>query len=207
MMMIKARTMFDEAVKPIARMSETRANSFAGLGSDVVISAVLLVAGLRRADAHPFAALVTIVSGVLLFSLVEYCFHRWLFHGAEQVMQQGHQKHHEDPLGFDALPFFLPPVGMLLLAGLFDLAMPTTYALLLAGALALGYAAYGLSHTVIHSIRFSNPLSRRWAAIHHIHHHHPEKNFGVTTPLWDIVLGTRYVPNRAGSNRSKVGPP
>ena len=195
-MMMKARTMFDDAVKPIARMSETRANSWAGLSSDVLISAVLLFAGLRRADMHATPALLTIFSGVLLFSLVEYCFHRWLFHGPEQIMQQGHQKHHEDPLGFDALPFFLPPLGMLLLAGLFDLAMPMTYALLLAGALALGYAAYGLSHSVIHNIRFSNPLSRRWAAIHHIHHHHPDKNFGVTTPLWDIVLGTRYVPNR-----------
>ena len=202
MMMMKAqsvRNLFDGAVKPIARMSETRANSVAGLSSDVLISIVLLVAGLRRADMHPIAALLTILSGLLLFSLVEYCFHRWLFHGAEQVMQQGHQKHHEDPLGFDALPFFLPPIGMLLLAGMFDLAMPTTYALLLAGALALGYAAYGLSHSVIHNTRFRHPLSRRWAAIHHIHHHHPDSNFGVTTPLWDIVLGTRYVSNRTRS--------
>jgi 4-hydroxysphinganine ceramide fatty acyl 2-hydroxylase len=31
------------------------------------------------------------------------------------------------------------------------------------------------------------------AAHHLIHHHHPDANFGVTTPLWDIVLGTRYV--------------
>lgn len=196
------RNLFGEAVKPIARMSETRANSVAGLSSDFLISIVLLFAGLRRADVHLLPALLTIVSGVLLFSLIEYCFHRWLFHGAEQVMQQGHQKHHEDPLGFDALPFFLPPVGMLLLAGLFDLAMPTSYALVLAGALALGYAGYGLSHFVIHNTRFRNPLSRRWAAMHHIHHHHPDTNFGVTTPLWDIVLGTRYVSKRSRSELS-----
>lgn len=82
---------------------------------------------------------------------------------------------------------------MLGLAGVLALAIPTTYALLLTGALAAGYAAYGLSHTAIHVMRFHNPLTRRWAAAHHIHHCHPKRNFGVTTPLWDIVLRTRYV--------------
>jgi sterol desaturase/sphingolipid hydroxylase (fatty acid hydroxylase superfamily) len=26
-----------------------------------------------------------------------------------------------------------------------------------------------------------------------VHHYHPDTNFGVTTPLWDILLRTRYV--------------
>jgi dihydroceramide fatty acyl 2-hydroxylase len=26
-----------------------------------------------------------------------------------------------------------------------------------------------------------------------VHHYHPDCNFGVTTPLWDYLLGTRYV--------------
>jgi sterol desaturase/sphingolipid hydroxylase (fatty acid hydroxylase superfamily) len=30
-------------------------------------------------------------------------------------------------------------------------------------------------------------------AHHHIHHYHPETNFGVTSPLWDTILGTRFV--------------
>ena len=192
-------SVLDAALRPIVRMSATRANSRAGLIADVIIALVLIFAGLRHVDVRPVLALLTIVAGLLLFSLVEYCFHRWLFHGSVQVMEQGHDKHHQDPLGDDSLPFFLPPIGMLVLAGIFDLAMPTSYALLLAGAMACGYSAYGLSHSVIHSVRFRHPLSKRWAAIHHIHHHHPDTNFGVTTPLWDIVLGTRYVPNR---NRS-----
>lgn len=199
---LSIRSLFDEAVQANVRLSATRANSRAGIAADIAIGVVLLLEGLRRSDLRLVPALLTVLSGLLLFSLVEYCFHRWLFHGAKQAMQQGHQQHHDDPLGHGALPFFLPPLGMLLLAGMFDIAMPTTYALLLAGALACGYAAYGLGHTVIHNTRFRNPLSRRWAAIHHIHHHHPDKNFGVTTPLWDIVLGTRYV-----SNRSKAGTP
>jgi sterol desaturase/sphingolipid hydroxylase (fatty acid hydroxylase superfamily) len=47
-------------------------------------------------------------------------------------------------------------------------------------------------------VRFRRPLARRWAAAHHIHHYHPHSNFGVTTPLWDILLRTRYL---AGEKR------
>ena len=187
---------FDEAVQPIARMSETRANSRAGLAADIATSIALLFEGLRRAHTHPVAALVTVLFGVLLFSLIEYCFHRWLFHGPVALMEQGHRKHHDDPLGFDSLPFFLPPLVIVLLAGLFALLIPASYAMLLAGGVAAGYAVYGLSHGVIHSTRFRHPLGRRWAASHHIHHYHPDKNFGVTTPLWDIILGTRHGSDR-----------
>ncbi|WP_343787583.1 sterol desaturase family protein [Dokdonella soli] len=184
---------FCRIAQSIARMSTTPANSRAGLMADFTISIVLLCAGLRRHDVHPLAALVTLLSGMLLFSFVEYCFHRWLFHGPVRVTEEGHRKHHEQPLGYDSLPFFVSPLLILGLAGLLAVAVSTTFALLLAGALAAGYATYGLSHLVIHIRRFQHPLARRWAAAHHIHHCHPEANFGVTTPLWDILLGTRYV--------------
>lgn len=189
-------SLFDAAVKPIARMSQTRANSRAALTSDFVISVVLLATGIRGAYGNPIAALFTALSGLLIFTLIEYCFHRWLFHGSVPLMEPGHRKHHENPLGYDSLPFFLPPILVLILLALFALIMPTSYALLLAGGLATGYATYGLSHLAIHVTRFRRPLIKRWAAIHYIHHHHPDKNFGVTTPLWDIVFGTRYVPAR-----------
>lgn len=185
--------LFAAAGQWIVRMSTTRANGMAGLIADVGISIVLLGAGLWQGHARPLATLSTMLVGLLLFSFIEYAFHRWLFHGAPKIMEQGHRKHHERPDGYDALPFFLPPLGLLVIAGILNLVLPAQFALLLAGSLAAGYSAYGLSHAAIHNMRFQNRLSKSWAAIHHIHHYHPDKNFGVTTPLWDIVLGTRYV--------------
>ncbi len=82
---------------------------------------------------------------------------------------------------------------LLILAGMFVLSMSTGFGLLLASAITLGYIAYGLSHFSIHHVRFKQPWLRRWAGSHHVHHYHPHSNFGVTTPLWDILLGTRYV--------------
>jgi sterol desaturase/sphingolipid hydroxylase (fatty acid hydroxylase superfamily) len=186
-----------EAIAPgtvLARMSTTRANALAGLVADAGISVLLVVAGLTRLTSGPLSALLTVGCGLLLFSFVEYCFHRWLFHGAPGIAEAGHRKHHENPAGYDALPFFLPPLGMLGLGAALTLVLPTGIALLLAGALAAGYAAYGLAHSAIHVLRFRGPMALRWAANHHIHHHHPRCNFGVTTPLWDVVLGTRRVP-------------
>jgi sterol desaturase/sphingolipid hydroxylase (fatty acid hydroxylase superfamily) len=187
----------DTALAAITRLSSTRANGLAGLVCDVSVSVLLLAAGLWRGDVRFGAALAIVTAGLLLFSFVEYCFHRWLFHGRAGLLEQGHTKHHEQPLGYDALPFFLPPLGILGLAALFALVLPAGVACLFVGALAAGYASYGIGHTVIHSVRFTAALPKRWAAAHHIHHHHPGHNFGVTSPLWDIVLGTRYVSARA----------
>jgi sterol desaturase/sphingolipid hydroxylase (fatty acid hydroxylase superfamily) len=180
-------------LRAIERMSTTRANARAGLVADVLASCVLVYLGLRRADLSPALGISIALFGLVLFSFVEYCFHRWLFHGSVQVLEQGHRKHHEEPQAHDALPFFLPPLVALLLAGCLSILLPASAALLFTGGVAAGYAAYGLTHTIFHTVRFRRPLARRWAAAHHIHHYHPHSNFGVTTPLWDILLRTRYL--------------
>lgn len=193
--------------KAIAHLSTTQMNSRIGLAADAAVACVLLYAGIRRHDAHPLVEITIVISGLVLFSFVEYCFHRWLFHGpAGGLMEKGHDQHHRNPAGYDSLPFFMPPMGLLGLAALLAAILPTTFALLLVGGLAAGYALYGQSHCAIHSVRFSYPPAKRWAANHHIHHHHPDKNFGVTTPLWDIVLKTRYASKKtstAGSDRTR----
>ncbi len=180
----------------LLQMSRTPVNYWAEFGLDIPLGAVLIFAGLRHQGSHSLNVLLAILLGLLLFSYLEYAVHRWLFHGSIRIIVQGHRMHHENPQGYDALPFFLPSLIILGMTGLFGLLMPVSYAFLLSGATAFGYVTYGLSHFSIHHVRFRQPLVRRWAANHLIHHYHPESNFGVTTPLWDRVLGTRYVmPN------------
>jgi len=185
-------TRFDTFQRSMERLSSTRINSWLGLASDVGVSVFMLSAGFWLHEFRFIPALYVISAGVFAFSFVEYCFHRWLFHGSAPIFEEGHHRHHELPLGHDSLPFFLPPLAMIGLAGLLSLAGPGAVALLFTGGFAAGYAAYGLSHTVIHRMRFQNVVIRRWAAAHHIHHHHPGSNFGVTSPFWDIVMRTRY---------------
>jgi len=160
--------------------------------SDSLISVVLVATATWHGQMRAAAGALTVVLGLFAFTFIEYAAHRWLFHGHTGPFEAGHDNHHRDPLGHDALPFFLPPIFMCALAAIFAMAIPAGYALLLAGMIAAGYAAYGLSHVVMHTRRFKSPWMRRWAGFHNIHHYHPETNFGVTTGLWDVLLGTRY---------------
>jgi len=174
------------------RLAATRINSWLGLACDTGVAIALLVGGFRLLETWPMSSVYVVLAGVFAFSFVEYCFHRWLFHGSARIFEQGHNRHHELPLGHDSLPFFFAPLAILALAGLVGLVASKPFAMLFTGGFAAGYAAYGLSHTVIHHMRFRSALIRRWAAAHHIHHHHPDSNFGVTSPLWDILMRTRY---------------
>jgi sterol desaturase/sphingolipid hydroxylase (fatty acid hydroxylase superfamily) len=187
------QSLIRSGVDAIVRMSSTRTNYWAEVGVDTTLGLLLVVAGWRLHAGGPLTALLAVGLGLFAFSFIEYFFHRWMFHTRVPLFEQGHRTHHEQPLGYDSLPFFLPAVVLLTLAGLFALIMPTGFALLMAGAITFGYIIYGLSHFIIHHVRFKHPWLRRWAGAHHVHHYHPDSNFGLTTPLWDVLLGTRYV--------------
>ncbi len=187
------QSLWRAGVDAIVRMSSTRTNYWAEVAVDGMLWLVLLLVGWQRHTGGALTAMLALGLGLFAFSFIEYFFHRWMFHTRIPLFTQGHDLHHARPLGYDSLPFFLPPVVLLMLAGLFVLIMPTGFALLLASAITLGYILYGLSHFVIHHVRFKQPLLRRWAGAHHVHHYHPESNFGVTSSLWDVLLGTKYV--------------
>ena len=187
------QSLWRTGVDAIVRMSSTRTNYWAEVAIDSALCLLLLVSGWRQHDGGALTALLALGLGLFAFSFIEYFFHRWLFHTRIPLFTQGHDLHHARPLGYDSLPFFLPPVVLLVLAGVFVAIMPTGFALLLASSITFGYILYGLSHFIIHHVRFKQPLLRRWAGAHHVHHYHPETNFGVTSSLWDVLLGTRYV--------------
>ena len=186
------RNLMRAGVDSIVRMSSTQTNYWVEVGVDVTLGLLLIVEGWRLNAGGPLTALLAIALGLFAFSFVEYFFHRWMFHTRIPLFEQGHRMHHEQPLGYDSLPFFLPGAVLLILTGLCVLVMPTGFAYLMMGSVTFGYIAYGLSHFTIHHVRFKHPLLRRWAGAHHVHHYHPDSNFGVTTPLWDVLLGTRY---------------
>lgn len=184
------------AGRQLAQWSTTRWNLRLGLTADSLTALALIGAAIAHGGLHGPQALVTVLLGLWVFSFIEYAAHRWLFHGRHTgLFARGHGHHHLNPLGHDALPFFLPPLFMAALAGLFALVLAGGYALLLAGVVAAGYAAYGISHVLIHVHQFKSPLMQRWVAFHEMHHRHANTNFGVTTGLWDVLLGTRWRPH------------
>lgn len=187
------QSIFRSALDGIARLSGTRTNYWAEVVVDSALGILLLVAGVHVQTGGALGGVLAVALGLFAFSFIEYFFHRWMFHTHVPLFEQGHRKHHENPLGYDSLPFFLPAMVLLALTAALAAVLPTGFVLLTMGAVTFGYVLYGLSHFAIHHVRFEQPWLRRWAGAHHIHHFHPETNFGVTTPFWDAVLGTLYV--------------
>lgn len=141
------------------------------------------------------------VIGALFWSLFEYLMHRYLFHfvadskRAQKFIYTMHGVHHEYPRDKERL--FMPPVPSLIIATLLFLIF---YSILGWTVLAffpgflLGYIMYGSMHFAIHAFAPPAFLKALWRN-HHLHHYKcPDKGFGVSSVLWDIIF--RTVPKK-----------
>jgi sterol desaturase/sphingolipid hydroxylase (fatty acid hydroxylase superfamily) len=143
--------------------------------------------------------------GLFLWTLTEYTMHRFVFHfqphtpWQERLSFLFHSVHHYQPQCKTRL--VMPPAVSIPLALLFYavfylvlgvlLGIPYWIAPAFAGFVA-GYLAYDMLHYGTHHA----PMRRGiWKALkrHHMRHHYktPDQRFGVSSPLWDIVLGTQ----------------
>lgn len=140
-----------------------------------------------------------LAAGILIWSFVEYAMHRFLFHS---LYRREHWTHHVDVLALIGISSWKTSAAFLALMVLFQ---ALGMASLLAGVM-LGYLAYISVHYVMH--RPEHPLYRCIPGLvrnHDLHHQRGvEKNFGVSSPLWDHILGT-YVAVSHGELPEGVG--
>jgi len=138
------------------------------------------------------------VSGIVVFSLVEYLVHRGVFHmdtdtpTKARIQYTFHGIHHEYPK--DKTRLAMPPAAAVFVASaLFGI----TFLLLQEGAYAffpgflVGYSGYLFVHFIVHA--YAPPKNFfKWLWINHAVHHYKstERNYGVSSPLWDYVFGT-----------------
>jgi dihydroceramide fatty acyl 2-hydroxylase len=69
--------------------------------------------------------------------------------------------------------------------------------------LILGYLLYELVHLSAHHGAARAPILR-WLRSHHLRHHFDDAgaNFGISSPLWDVVFGTLQIrPPAADSGK------
>lgn len=142
-----------------------------------------------------------VMFGVFVWTITEYLLHRFIFH-LELKSELGkkihfifHGVHHDYPS--DSRRLVMPPSVSIPLATLFyllfrfligDVAVYPFFAGFLSG-----YLFYDMTHYAVHHF---NMHSKFWLALkhHHIKHHYkdPDRGFGVSSPLWDIIFGTNY---------------
>lgn len=167
---------------------------------------VIWIIGLRFTGLNWLSMLLMSALGVLGWTLVEYCMHRFLYHNkletrlAKRFKYIFHGIHHDEPNREDKL--IMPPVPWLVILAIFFgvfYLFTGSYAYAIVPGLVWGYTGYVYIHYHTHL-----PNPPKWMKnhmIHHqLHHHrHSDKAFGVTTPLWDRVFGT-MPPEKIGWN-------
>lgn len=142
--------------------------------------------------------LALVGAGALAWTFVEYWLHRLFFHLAPTTPARRvtaylvHRHHHHAPgdrTRLVATP--LQSLGLfLLLLGVYAPLGPARWPLLAGGM--LGYLAYELVHYSAHHRRPRSALGRALRR-HHLRHHFADeaRNFGISSPLWDLVFRTR----------------
>lgn len=125
------------------------------------------------------AHVLMFILGLVLWTLLEYTVHRWLFHG---VLKKHHQHHHVFPKIPRPIPIWALALPML---GLFWLSVGLGL-----GVLA-GLVVYEAVHERCHHGKPRSPWLMRIQTQHYGHHQFPKTNYGMLTGFWDQVFQTR----------------
>jgi dihydroceramide fatty acyl 2-hydroxylase len=150
--------------------------------------------------------LVSAFVGLVLWTMLEYLLHRFLFHyrprtgWGRRVHFLAHGIHHLDP--WDPTRLVFPPIAALAIAvPVFGVLYLGSIALVPAAKLAtalaamfgllVGYLFYDMTHYYTHHVRPRSRWGKFLKAYHLAHHHkYPRRMFGVSQPFWDLVFRT-----------------
>ena len=155
-------------------------------------------------------AIAELAGGLLLWTLLEYVFHRFLFHIVPSAAwlreRQQHLLHHQTPEepAYYVVPLWISlPVAVAVWALLRAAVGSWSRAALMTAGVILGYLAYEVVHYGVHAGGGGGRLVRFWRR-HHFYHHYADDRrcYGFTTPLWDYVFGTGPAPDPARRSRA-----
>jgi sterol desaturase/sphingolipid hydroxylase (fatty acid hydroxylase superfamily) len=163
--------------------------------------------------ASPGAWFGLVAAGLLLWSLFEYCMHRYLFH-LELDSDLGrwfafviHGNHHEDPK--DPHRSLMPPIVSVTLSAMIwgglVLAFGATGTVIFLG-FEIGYVCYDSVHYACHQ-RPARSGIMKILRQHHIRHHYGRTNgnYAITTIFWDHLFGS-YITAKAAATRPERQP-
>lgn len=137
--------------------------------------------------------------GALIMSFIEYGTHRWAFHNPN-LYRREHFLHHIRPADYIGVPGWHTVFYFVLALGGCVGSFGLDFGAGLFAGLCAAYLTYIISHDRFHHGSLGTEESggywHRQARRHFLHHEKGvEANFGVSSPLWDILLGT-YQPAR-----------
>ncbi len=193
---VRGEDSIEGAVSPAARIGRPQTGPPV-LSATFLVPPILIVAGLlangRYGTISVGQCLGYVALGVFFWTFAEYVLHRFAFHvdiPGIRGLRARHEGHHVDfTTALVSSPGFarhLFPI-VIPLRLLFHAWVPAFFCL---SGTVLGYCAYEIVHCLIHSNRRGSFVLRRLRRHHLRHHRHTDCCFGLTSPLWDLVLRT-----------------
>lgn len=139
--------------------------------------------------------------GLLVWSVTEYALHRYIFHYhptskfGQRIHFIFHGVHHDYPR--DKKRLVMPPSASIPLATLFyflfSLIFSSVHLYAFFPGFILGYLIYDMLHYAMHHYNFKSGLMKRIKQHHMLHHYQdPSKGYGVSSSLWDIIMGSGF---------------
>jgi sterol desaturase/sphingolipid hydroxylase (fatty acid hydroxylase superfamily) len=158
----------------------------------------------------PMNIFYSIILGIVVWTFTEYSLHRFIFHYqpkssfGEKIHFIFHGVHHDYPS--DSRRLVMPPSVSVPLAllfyFLFQSILGKNYVSPFFVGFLTGYLFYDMTHYAVHHFNIHNKF---WLVLkkHHMRHHYQnaEKGFGVSSPMWDYIVGTEFPK----SNNEKSG--
>lgn len=155
--------------------------------------------------------LVLFIGGLLCWTLVEYLFHRFIFHLSatrepyKSILDVLHLKHHAHPNKVEyvtAHALYSIPIYLFFLGIFWMISGRWAHALLLSAGLSVGYAIYEWTHYAAHHVQPKTAWGLFLKKYHLMHHYRDSDNyFGVTSTFWDIIFRTKPAPDPARLTR------
>ena len=176
-----------------------------------VIATALIYYGIIEKGFEVPLMVLLFFAGFFFFTFIEYIAHRYLYHipatteRRKKVSYTMHGVHHDYPK--DKSRLAMPPVLSLVIATVFFIlyrAILGDYAFGFLAGFLIGYATYLAVHYSVHAFNVPNNFLKHLWYHHSIHHYRePDRAFGVSSPLWDVVFRTmprKFVKREVGKS-------
>ena len=144
---------------------------------ELMLATAVAIALLVSSNRKPSIAAILFCCGVVAWKLAEYITHRVVLHAIAPVQHRIHHAHPRDAVDKIFWQIWLAFAAVYLMAG----------GAVVAGVL-VAYGWYLLVHFCVHHSPAILPAS---LLKHHLEHHKfANRNYGVTTKMWDRAFGT-----------------
>jgi|GEM_PF-5516898 len=167
----------------------SRVDKFNYYGDFFLLPVILLgdIVYIAENSKFDFSVFLFFILGLLLYGAVlEYGFHRFLYHGSVKKIKKLHLIHHKMPQSYVSSPPYVTAVLIFIFHVVFISLFGYKLGCSFVAGIVLGYLWYICIHHGIHHFGCPNSKILNYFKVEHqAHHDHAKLNYCVSQPFWN----------------------